>query len=222
MAQISGAGTGTLSLAAVGSILLALWSASKGTKALMTATNIAYDEEDDRGFLKVNLIALALTLFLILLAVVASAGMVAVPAVLGSLGLGDIAYWLIIVLRWPLIALVFMFALSVLYRFAPARDRPKWRWVSPGSIAAALLWLVASIAFSIYVRNFGSYNATYGSFGAVIGMMTWLWVSAFIVILGAELNAETERQTRRDTTVGQSRPMGRRGAYAADTVGESP
>ena len=165
---------------------------------------------------------MALTLFLILLAVVASAGMVAVPAVLGSLGLGDIAYWLIIVLRWPLIALVFMFALSVLYRFAPARDRPKWRWVSPGSIAAALLWLVASIAFSIYVRNFGSYNATYGSLGAVIGMMTWLWVSAFIVILGAGLNAETERQTRRDTTVGQSRPMGRRGAYAADTVGESP
>ena len=110
--------------------------------------------------------------------------------------------------------------LAVLYRYAPDRDEPKWSWVSPGAVIATVVWVVASVAFSVYVSNFGSYNETYGSLGAVIIVMLWLFITALSMILGAEINAEAERQTRRDTTEGHPAPMGRRAAYAADTVGE--
>jgi membrane protein len=114
-----------------------------------------------------------------------------------------------------------MLGLALIYRWGPSRDKPRWRWLTPGSIVAAILWLVISMLFSWYVSNFGSYDATYGSLGAAIGFMTWIWISTIVVLIGAEINAETEHQTAKDTTVGAREPIGSRGATVADTVGEA-
>ena len=214
----SGAG-GALSLGALFGILLALWSAAKGMKALITGLNIVYDEEDERGFIKLNAIALGLTLAAVLFAIVAIGFIVVFPAVMGFLGLSDIARILTSVLRWPLLAVFGIVALAFLYRYAPDRDQPQFRWVSWGAAAAIIIWLAASFLFSYYVRNFGSYNETYGSIGAVIILLMWFYITAFTILLGAELNAEMEHQTEHDTTRGRPLAMGERGAYVADTVG---
>lgn len=215
----AGAGVG---LALIGGILLTLYSASKGMKALIEGLNISYDEEEKRGFLKLNLVAFALTLGLLVTMLVSMGLIVVLPALLGGLGLGSTAQTLVNWLRWPLLALVAIVGLAVIYRFAPSRDRPRWTWVSWGAVLATLLWIIGSIAFSIYVSHFGSYNETYGSIGAVVVLLMWFWLSAFIVLMGAELNAEMEHQTRRDTTQGEPDPMGERGAEVADTLGERP
>jgi membrane protein len=220
-AVAANAGTG-VSIAVIGGLLLTLYSASKGMKALIEGLNIIYDEEEDRSFIKLNLVALALTLGLILVMIVSLGLIMIVPALLGSLGLGSTVQALVTYLRWPILAVVAIVGLAVLYRFAPSRDQPRWQWVSWGAVIATALWIVGSIVFSIYVRNFGSYNETYGSLGAVVILLMWFWLSAFIVLMGAELNSEMEHQTARDTTHGQPQPMGRRGAHAADTIGESP
>ncbi len=217
----SGAGTG-VSLAAIGGVLLALYSASKGMKALIEGLNIIYDEDEKRGFFRLNLTALGLTLGMIVVLIVSLALIMAAPTLLGSLGLGSAVQTLVTWLRWPALFVVTVVSLGVLYRFAPSRDEPQWHWVSGGAVLATVLWLVASIAFSIYVSNFGSYNETYGSLGALVILLTWFWASAFIVLMGAELNAEMEHQTKRDTTEGRPQPMGKRGAHAADTVGKKP
>jgi membrane protein len=150
-------------------------------------------------------------------------GLIAVlPALLANIGLSEVFEVLLTYARWPLLLVVALVGLAILYRYAPSREVPQWQWVSPGAVIATVLWLIGSIAFSIYVRNFGSYNETYGSIGAVVILLMWFWLSAFIVLLGAELNCEIERQTARDTTTGHDKPMGQRGAYAADTVGEKP
>jgi len=215
----SGASTGA-SLAGIAGVLFALYSASKGTKAMIEGLNIVYDEDEKRGFFMLNIVALALTLFLVAGVLVSIGVVMVLPAVLGSLGLGSLVQGLITWLRWPILLVLAMLGLGIIYRFAPSRDRARWQWVSWGAVAATLLWIAGSIAFSIYVRNFGSYNETYGTLGAVIILLLWLWLSSFVLLLGAELNAELERQTREDTTRGAERPMGARGAYAADTVGE--
>lgn len=220
LTRVSGAEDQTLSFAAIGSLLVALWSASRGTKAFMTAMNIAYNEREKRNLITLNLMAIGLTLFLIVVAAIALVVTVAVPAALSILGLDSTLDWLISVLRWPAIGLFFIVVLGVLYRFAPCRSNAKWRWLTPGSVVAILLWLIASIGFSIYVRNFGNYNQIYGSIGAVVVAMFWFWISAYVVIMGAELNAETEHQTAIDSTEGKPKPMGQRGAYVADTLGE--
>jgi membrane protein len=217
----SGAGTG-VSIAAIGGILFALYSASKGMKALIEGLNISYDEYEKRGFVRLNLMALGLTLGMILVLIVSLALITAAPSLLGGLGLGSTAQVLVTYLRWPILFVVAMVSLGIIYRFAPSRNEPQWRWVSWGAVTATVLWIIASIAFSIYVGHFGSYNQTYGSLGAVVILLTWFWVSAFIVLMGAELNAEMEHQTKRDTTEGRPRPIGERGAYAADTVGQKP
>lgn len=214
-----GAG-GALGLGALFGILLALWSAAKGMKALITGLNIVYDETDERGFIKLNAIALGLTLAAILFAIVAIGFIVVFPAVLGFLGLSEVARVLTGVLRWPLLAIFGMIALALLYRYAPDRDEPQFRWVSWGAAAAIVLWLAASLLFSFYVKNFGSYNETYGSIGAVIILLMWFYITAFTVLLGAELNAEMEHQTAHDTTRGRPLAMGKRGAHVADTLGE--
>jgi len=213
---------GALTFGLIGGLLLTLWSSTKGMKALMTALNIAYDESESRGFVKLNAVAFALTLGAILGGLLAIALVIVVPVIFEALGLGGLMGTLISWLRWPLLALGFVLALAALYRYAPSRSQPQWQWVSAGAVAATLLWLLGSLAFSIYVRNFGSYNETYGSLGAVVILLMWFWLSAYVVLLGAELNAEMERQTRRDTTAGQPEPMGERGAAAADTVAEPP
>lgn len=222
MSRVAGGSTGSLSFAALLSLVIALWIASRGTQAFMMAMNVAYNEREKRGLVKQNLIALALTVCLLVFSTLALIATVIVPALVASLGIEGTRGWLLTLLRWPLLAAFFMVALAVLYRLAPSRNDAKWRWVTPGSILAVLLWLVASIAVSFYVGNFASYNETYGSLGAIVGTLMWFWVSAFVVILGAELNAETERQTRCDSTHGAPKPLGKRGAYVADTVGEKP
>lgn len=203
-------------------LLLTVWSASKGTKALMQGLNIVYDEEEDRGFIKLNATALLLTAGAIVFGVI-TLGLIAVlPALLGSLGLPGWLSTTVSLVRWPVLLGAVLVALAVAYRYGPSRDEPRWQWVSPGAGLATVAWLLASIAFSVYVSNFGSYSATYGSVGAVVILMMWLYLSAYVALLGAELNAELEHQTRRDTTRGSERPMGRRDAHVADTVGRSP
>jgi membrane protein len=201
-------------------LALALWSASSGMKHLMGAITLAYDEVDDRKFLRLRGLALLLTVGAIVVALLALAGMV-VPDGLDDSGSTGTLRTVLQFARWPVLAVVVVLALSVLYRWAPDRDAARWRWVSPGALLATAVWLVASIGFSIYTANFGSYNETYGALGAVVVLMLWLYITAYAVILGAELNCELERQTVVDTTKGPDRPLGERGAYAADTIGRS-
>jgi membrane protein len=188
---------------------------------LITALDVAYEEHDRRSFLKFNLIALVLTIGLVLGGLVVIALVALLPAALQLLAVGTTAKWLGLVVQWPLLIVVAMLGLAVLYRYAPDRDEPQWRWVSPGAIVATLLWLVASIGFTVYVSNFNSYDKTYGSLGGVIILLTWLYMSSLVVLLGAVINAQSEKQTRRDTTRGPSRPMGQRRVRVADTLGES-
>jgi membrane protein len=220
-AVAGGAGTG-VSIAAVIGILLALYSASKGIQAMVEGLNIVYDEDEKRGFVKLTLVTLILTVGLIAMMIVALGLIAVLPALLGNLGLGEVLRVVLTYARWPLLLVVALIGLAILYRYAPSRETAQWQWVSPGAVLATVLWLIGSIVFSIYVRNFGSYNETYGSLGAVVILLMWFWLSAFIVLLGAEVNCEIERQTERDTTAGRPRPRGERGAYAADTVGEQP
>ena len=221
-ARTIAAGSGGLSVAAAGGILLALYSAAKGMKALMEGLNIIYDEQEERGFIKLNLVALGLTLMMILAMLAALGAIIIVPVLLGAVGLGPVAETLVSLLRWPLLFAVALIILAIIYRYGPSRAQPRWRWVSWGAAVATVFWLLGSIAFSIYVQSFGSYNETYGSIGAVIILLMWFWLSAFSVLLGAELNAEMEHQTERDSTSGEPRPRGRRDAYVADHVGEVP
>ncbi len=211
--QTSGSALG---FGAIAGLLVTLWSATKGTKGLMTALNIAYEEEEKRGFIKFNATALLLTLGVIVAVIVTLFLMVAVPPLVGALGLPEPVQTLINLLRWPLLAVAFAVGLSVFYRYAPSRDKPRWRWVSYGSVVATVLWLIISGLFAWYVNNFGNYDATYGALGAVVILMLWLSLSAYVILIGAEFNSEMERQTARDTTVGQPQPMGRRGARVAD------
>jgi membrane protein len=214
-------GSGTaIGLGALISILAALWAASSGCQHLIEAVNVAYDEEETRGFVKRRGLALVMTVGAVLFLALAVAAIAVVPAALSGTALGDTARTVIQVGRWPLLALATMVALAVLYRYAPDRDEPRWQWVSTGAVLSTLLWLVASVGFSVYVANFGNYNETYGSLGAVIIVMLWLFITALCMILGAEFNAESERQTRQDTTSGRAAPMGDRDARAADTLGE--
>ena len=153
---------------------------------------------------------------------VALAAIVVVPVVLKLLGVpGESGAALLSLLRWPLLYLLILFALACLYRYGPSRTQPQWRWVTWGSAIAGAIWIGGSLLLSWYVANFGTYNATYGSLGAVIGFMVWMWLSIIVVLLGAEINAEMEHQTARDTTEGRRKPMGARGARMADELGEA-
>lgn len=210
---------GALGAGALIGFLIALWSARKGMVALMTATNIAYDEQEERGFFRKLLVSLAFTLAAVVGFVLVVALAVAVPVVLQAIDAPGPVQAVLSVLRWVVLWLLVVFALAVVYRFAPDRRAPKWRWVSWGSAIAATLWLVGSLLFSLYVRNFGSYGETYGTLGGVVVMLLWFFLSAFVVLLGAEINSELEHQTGRDTTKGREKPRGRREAHVADTTG---
>jgi len=209
----------SLSIGFVISILIALWSTQSGTTSMMSALNMAYGAKEKRGLVRYYLTAFVLTLAAMIFAVVALALIAVLPAVIGFLPFGDFDKWAATIVRWPILIVLILIALAVLFRYAPAREEPKWRWVSWGAIAAAVLWIVGSVLFSLYVEEFATYNKTYGSLGAVVVLMMWLYVSAFAVLLGAELNAEIERQTARDSTSGPERPLGQRGARMADTLG---
>jgi membrane protein len=206
--------------AAVVSIVLALWGGASAVKTLMSALNIVYREEEKRGYLRLSLVALGLTVVFVALGIISIGLIVALPTILSHIGLGGVAQSAGTAVRWPLLLIVALVALGLLYRYGPSRQKPKWKWVSPGAVLATVLWVGGSVLFAFYAAHFGSYNKTYGSLGAVVVLMMWLYISAFVVLLGAEINAEIEHQTAQDTTTGEPKPLGRRGAYVADTVGK--
>lgn len=212
----------TLGFGAFFGILFSLWSANSGTKAMITALNIVYSEKEKRGFLKLNLLSLSLTVGLVVAGVASLLVMVGLPLIFRFIGMEDTVRTILNIARWPLLALGFMMALAFLYRYAPSREKPKWQWVTWGSALATVLWVLASGLFAFYVANFANYDETYGSLGAVIILMMWFYITAFIILLGAELNAELEHQTAKDSTTDSPKPMGRRGAHMADTLGETP
>jgi membrane protein len=210
-----------LGVSAIVAFLLAVWSASKGVKALMTALNVVYDEPEKRGFFKLNITALLLTATMLLVVLISLAAVAVLPALVERLGFPPFLEGVLRWLRWPLLAALSVVAMATLYRYAASRARPQWNWVLWGAIAATALWLVGSGLFSWYVSHFGSYNETYGSVAAVVVLMMWFYLSAYFVLIGGEVNAEVEHQTRHDTTAGRPLPMGERGAYVADTLGRS-
>ena len=220
LVQVTNGAGGALGLATVVGILTALWSASSGMKALITGVNLAYDEDETRKFFKLRGLALAFTLGAMVLVGVALATIVGYPPIADTLPTA--LRWLVAILRFVILGGLLVVGLAVLYRYAPDRDQPRWSWVSWGSGIAALLWVLASIGFSIYVNSFGNYNKTYGALAGIIILMFWLYLTAVIVLVGAELNTELELQTARDTTKGPEQPMGERGGHAADHVAESP
>jgi membrane protein len=222
LAEVTGMERTALGVGSIAAVLLALWSASAGMRTLMTALDVAYAQRESRGAFTFYGTSLLLTLGAVLGALIALGMIVAVPAALGFLGLGEMLENLVSYARWPLLAGVVLVGLAIVFRYGPDREKPQWRWVSWGAAFATALWIIGSALFSLYVSQFGSYNKTYGSMGAVVILMTWLLLTAYVFLIGAEINAEMERQTRRDTTEGAEKPLGRRGAHAADTVGRTP
>jgi membrane protein len=217
---VAGSEDAGLGLAFVIGLALAIYSASKGMGSLIEGLNVAFDEDETRGFIKKTIVTLLLTVFLITGLIVGLLSTLAVPAMLELIALPSWMETTLSLLRWLALAVLSVFGLGVLYRYGPARDNAEWQWLTPGAVTACVIWLVASVGFSIYVSNFGSYNESFGSMAGVIILLMWLWISAFIVLLGAELNAEIEAQTSVDTTVGPDQPMGSRGAEKADNLGE--
>lgn len=216
ISRVAAQGSKSLGLTFVIGLLTALWSANAGVKAIFDALNMVYNEHESRGIIKLNLASLVFTTGAIVFLLVAIAAIVVFPIALGYLGLSGAAQLIVSIARWPVLLIVVGLALAVLYRFGPDRAKPRWRWVSWGSAFATVLWLAASIAFSYYAAHFGNYNKTYGSLGAVIGFMVWIWISMIVLLVGAEINAELEHQTAKDTET--PKPIGRRRAQMADTV----
>jgi len=212
--------TGFGALLALG---LSIYGAMRGASAIVTALNIAYDEEEKRGIVTLTLLALAITIIAIIVSVIAALAISAL-ALLERLMPGA-PHWIIVLIRtafWCLAALAASSAIAAVYRYAPNRRKAQWRWLTPGSVLATLAWLATALGFGFYTANMAHYNATYGALGSVVALLMWLYLSAYVLLLGAELNSELEHQTAVDTTAGQPRPMGLRGAYVADTLGETP
>lgn len=208
----------SLSLSAIVTLILTIWSSSKGSQALITACNISYQESQKRSFFKAQLVRFLFAIGAIVVATFALLIIGILPVVLNLVGFKENIDLLLTLISWPVLALTFNFALTLLYRFAPHRKPAKWRWLTLGSSVATLLWIFASIGFSFYVSQFASYNETYGSLGGVVIMLMWLYISAYIVILGATINAAAEQQTSKDSTIGPAKERGQRGAYVADHV----
>ncbi len=223
MEAISQSPEGSLGLGLLTALVLALWSASGGVGNVITAVNIAYDEEETRGFLKRKALALGLTLGAIVFVVLAVALVAVAPALLDARADAPPVRWGLEAARWLFLLAAVMVALGVVYRYAPDRENAKVRWVSVGAAVATVIWLLASLGFSLYVDNFGSYGETYGALAGVVVLLLWLWLTTFIVLLGAEINAEAEQQTIKDSTTGPEQPLGQRGAVKADSVpGDRP
>jgi len=216
MMQIATRQNAGLSIALVLSLLLSLWTANAGVAALFDGLNVAYDETEKRNFFVRRATTYAFTAALVAFTVLVAGVLVAVPIYLRRLGLLDT--WLA-PFRWVVLTVLTACAFAVLYRFGPSRQQARWRWVRWGAAVAAVAWVAASLGFSWYVNHVAHYNATYGSLGAAVGFMMWIWVSVMVVLLGAELDAEIEHQTALDSTTGAPLPMGARGAAMADTVG---
>ncbi len=194
----------------------ALWSANQGSKAVFSALNNVYEEKEKRSFIRLTGVTLGFTAGALVFLIILMTAVVVLPIVLNFIGLQSSTDLLVRVGRWPAVLLLLAVFLAALYRIGPSRNAAQWRWISWGSAFAAVSWVGLSIGFSWYVSHFGSYNKTYGSLGAVVGFMTWIWLSTTVILVGAQLNAEMEAQTEKDTTVGAPKPIGARGATQAD------
>jgi membrane protein len=209
----------TLGVTFIVGLAVSLWSANAAMKSIFDTLNIVYAEREKRGLVLLNAVSLAFTAAGILFVLLAIGALVVLPPVLKYLGLSGATEFLVWAGRWPVLFAAVALGLAFIYRHGPSREKPQWRWISWGSAFAAFAWLAVSMLFSWYAANFGNFNQTYGSLGAVIGFMTWIWLSAIVILIGAELDAEMEHQTARDTTTGSPQPMGARRATMADTVG---
>ncbi|WP_445492636.1 YihY/virulence factor BrkB family protein [Rhodopseudomonas sp. RCAM05734] len=221
IARVLGNGQTSLGLTFLFGLALALWSANAGVKAVIDALNVVYGEREKRSFIQLNLLSLAFTTGAIAALLLMVGAVVALPLTLDRIGLAYDSKIIISLARWPVLLVLLLLALGILYRFGPSRPGARWQWLGVGTVVAALLWIAGSSLLSWYLSNFGNYSATYGSLGAAIGLMMWMWMSAIIVLYGAELNSEIEHQTAVDTTVGPGLPMGARGAAMADTLGRA-
>lgn len=218
LSDVAGTGESALGLAALLAIGIALWSASNAVGSLMQGLNVIYEEEEQRGFIRAKLLTIGLTLALIFGLALSLVIVAALPAVLSYAGASDASAW-VQVLRWPIMFFIGIGGIAMLYRFAPDRRGARWRWLTPGAVVSCALWVAGTLGFSFYVQSFGTYNETFGALAGVIVLLTWMWLSAFVVFLGALLDAEIEAQTREDSTIGPERPMGQRGAFKADNLG---
>jgi membrane protein len=219
MNRIGSAGSTKLGVAFVFGFLVSLWSANAGIKSIFDALNLVYNEKEKRGLIRLNVISLAFTLVAIVFVLLAIGCIAALPAVFSSGQLHGPSVLIAQIARWPILFVIIALGLMLVYRYGPSRSQPQWRWISWGSAFAAIAWVAVSVGFSWYAANFGSYNKTYGSLGAIIVFMFWIWLSVSVVLIGAELDAETEHQTVRDTPTSGGKRMGARGAPMADTVG---
>ncbi|CTQ48827.1 YihY/virulence factor BrkB family protein [Jannaschia donghaensis] len=218
--SVAGSDEGGLTLGLALGFGLALWSASSGVGSLIQGLNVAYDEEETRSFVWLKLRTIAMTIAMIIGLIVAAALIVLVPIALDFVAFTPGIEMLIQLVAYVPLALIFIGGVSALYRWGPDRSKAEWKWLTPGALVSSVLWLIASVGFSVYVQAFGSYNETFGSIGGVIVLLMWLWISAIVILLGAELNSELEAQTARDTTTGEREPMGHRGAVKADELGD--
>ncbi|MGF6178580.1 YihY/virulence factor BrkB family protein [Ensifer sp. 4252] len=211
----------TLGIAFFVGFTTAIWSTHNGTLAVFEAMNVAYEETEKRGFVRLNLVALAFT-FCAMIAAVFMIGVVALlPAVLEFIWLAPWKETLALMVRWPVLLVMALLGMTAIYRFGPSREPAKLRWLTWGAAISTAGWLCMTLVFSWYLEKFADYGAAYGAFGGLVGFLMWIWLSICILIVGAELNAELEHQTSRDTTTGPPLPMGTRGAHMADTIGES-
>ncbi|MBA3576017.1 MAG: YihY/virulence factor BrkB family protein [Sphingomonas sp.] len=213
---------GKKGLGLAAAIAIAFWGARNAATSIITALNIAYEEEEKRSFVRVTLLALAMTLGAVVMALFAGAAIALMAALEAMLpGLGGAGVVIGKALTYLLLGAIAAGAAATMFRYAPSRDKAEWSWLTPGTLFFAGFWIVLTLAFGFYVSQFGSYGATYGSLSAVVVLLTWLYLSSYVLLLGAELNSELEHQRAKDTTSGQDRPMGERGAWAADTVAGS-
>lgn len=217
MRSIAARDNAGLGLGLIVSVAVATWSATKGLRALFAGLNVVYREHEKRNLVVLYLQSVLFTVGALVAVIVAMAGIVAVPAVAAVVGLSDRQELVLDLVRWPLMAALVVSGLAALYRYGPSRADARWQWVSWGSVAATLLWILGSVLFSLYVEMAGSYESTFGSMGAIVVLMLWLHLGATAILLGAELNAALEHHTRVDSTTGRPRPMGERGAVVADT-----
>ncbi len=206
----------TLSWSLVFSILLSLWSSNRATTAVFEGMNIAYDEKENRSFIKKKALTLLFTVTGIVIGILSIAFIFGYPAIINNFDLPDFLESSLSYLRWFVLAAILFFVLAITYKIAPFRSSPKFRWIFPGALLATVLWIGGSMLFAVFIKNFGNFDRTYGSIAAVIILMLWFYLSGFIIIMGAEINSEIEHQTYVDTTVGPDKPMGERGAYHAD------
>ncbi len=214
--SITRGSSGGVGIGLVISIALALWSASAGMAGLVEALNIAYDEDEERNFVVKRGLAILLTIGFIIFIAIAVSLVAVFPVVLSHLGTNIVVTILAQIVRWAVLVVAGVVALALLYRIGPDRDAPAFAWLSLGSVVATVIWILASVGFSFYVNNFGSYGKTYGALAGVVVLLLWFWITALVVLLGAEINAETEAQTAADTTKGEPQPIGSRGAVKAD------